>query len=182
MFQGRQLGNRITLETVGVPNGGTIYLTVLALSDEQSTALESELQSLTVKELRQRATTEGVDEHAIERARDGHSPKEDVRSAAASPCPQILLTRHFALQMIKLIQAQADSNAQGAKAPERSAASEAQQKITNETDEDIEVSVGGQSTSWTSRVAWRFATANPVSQRRRGVGTARPGRSSSTDC
>ena len=47
--------------------------------------------------------------------------------------------------MIKLIQAQADSNAQGAKASERGAASEAQQKITNETDEDIEVSVGGQS-------------------------------------
>eukprot|EP01045_Picozoa_sp_COSAG04_P012894 COSAG04_NODE_886_length_9631_cov_8.594943_11_plen_222_part_00 len=92
MFQGKQLGNRMTLETVGVPNGGMIYLTVLGLSDGQPTVLkdsysqhllesvlEQELQSLTVKELRQRAATEGVDEDAIEDARDGHSPKEDVR-------------------------------------------------------------------------------------------------------
>ena len=41
--------------------------------------LQSELQSLTLKELRLRAAAEGVDEDAIEDARDGDSPKEDVR-------------------------------------------------------------------------------------------------------
>ena len=41
--------------------------------------LQSELEQLTLKELRLRAAAEGVDEDAIEDARDGDSPKEDVR-------------------------------------------------------------------------------------------------------
>ena len=41
--------------------------------------LQSELEQLTVKQLRERAATEGVDADAIEHARDGHRPKEDVR-------------------------------------------------------------------------------------------------------
>ena len=47
-----------------------------ASADTSSAAL---LQSLTLKELRLRAAAEGVDEDAIEDARDGDSPKEDVR-------------------------------------------------------------------------------------------------------
>ena len=41
--------------------------------------LHSELEQLTLKELRLRAAAEGVDEDAIEDARDGDNPKEDVR-------------------------------------------------------------------------------------------------------
>jgi len=40
--------------------------------------LLQELQPLTLKELRVRAAAEGVDNEAIEDARDGDTPKQDV--------------------------------------------------------------------------------------------------------
>ena len=55
-------------------------------------ALQSELEALTVKEVRLRAAAEGVDEDAIEDARDGDTPKESLielilakKKAAAQP-------------------------------------------------------------------------------------------------
>ena len=55
-------------------------------------ALQSELEALTVKEVRLRAAAEGVDEDAIEDARDGDTPKESLielilakKAAAAQP-------------------------------------------------------------------------------------------------
>ena len=40
--------------------------------------IQSELSALSVKELRERAATIGVDDDAIEDARDGDSPKSDI--------------------------------------------------------------------------------------------------------
>ena len=40
--------------------------------------MKSELTQLTLKELRARATSEGVDNDAIEDARDGDTPKESL--------------------------------------------------------------------------------------------------------
>ena len=54
-------------------------------------ALQSELEALTVKEVRLRAAAEGVDEDAIEDARDGDTPKQSLielilaKKAAAQP-------------------------------------------------------------------------------------------------
>ena len=47
-------------------------------ADSQGPLLD-ELRQLGLKQLRLRAAAEGVDEDAIEDARDGDSPKEDVR-------------------------------------------------------------------------------------------------------
>ena len=44
-----------------------------------------ELRQLGLKQLRLRAAAEGVDEDAIEDARDGDSPKEDVRALTLFP-------------------------------------------------------------------------------------------------
>ena len=44
----------------------------------QRAALEAELKQLTVKDLRMRAKTDGVDAEAIEDARDGDTPKESL--------------------------------------------------------------------------------------------------------
>ena len=52
---------------------------VTADAEAANARLHSELEQLTLKELRLRAAAEGVDEDAIEDARDGDSPKEDVR-------------------------------------------------------------------------------------------------------
>ena len=58
----------------------------------ERSALQSELQELTLKEVRLRAAAEGVDEDAIEDARDGDTPKESLielilakKKAAAQP-------------------------------------------------------------------------------------------------
>ena len=48
-------------------------------ADSQQAPLLDELRQLGLKQLRLRAAAEGVDEDAIEDARDGDSPKEDVR-------------------------------------------------------------------------------------------------------
>ena len=57
-------------------------------ADSQQAPLLDELRQLGLKQLRLRAAAEGVDEDSIEDARDGDSPKEDVRlinSLATSP-------------------------------------------------------------------------------------------------
>ena len=47
-------------------------------ADGSRSQLQQELQQLNLRELRMRAAEEGVDADAIEDARDGDSPKEDV--------------------------------------------------------------------------------------------------------
>ena len=50
-----------------------------AIENNLEAPLLDELWQLGLKQLRLRAAAEGVDEDAIEDARDGDSPKEDVR-------------------------------------------------------------------------------------------------------
>ena len=45
---------------------------------KKATSLQSELEQLTIKDLRLRAKAEGVDNDAVEDARDGDTPKESL--------------------------------------------------------------------------------------------------------
>ena len=45
---------------------------------KKATSLQSELEQLTIKDLRLRAKAEGVDNDAVEDARDGETPKESL--------------------------------------------------------------------------------------------------------
>ena len=94
-------------------------------ADSQAPLLD-ELRQLGLKQLRLRAAAEGVDEDAIEDARDGDSPKEDVRLILfprACVAQRGCLTRLLPVQIIKLIQAQAI--AAGKAAEDKAAAEQA---------------------------------------------------------
>ena len=74
-----------------------------------ATIEQSELQELSVKELRLRAAAAGVERDDIEGARDGHNPKQDVCPIRRVPHAITLASDRSGLivQIIKLILAQA---------------------------------------------------------------------------
>ena len=60
------------------PKPDIIALIIVAKHDASTCKLEEELQTLSLKDLRERAAAAGVDDGAIEDARDGEQPKPDI--------------------------------------------------------------------------------------------------------